>query len=427
MVSTVQRIADEKLRMNSTAASFMVHELAHRGDLTEAMRWYTQMRYTRMETNADVFKSLMRVIAAKGEFAEFTGVMRDMQELRIYADKTLCSHIIRFYARHGRTQDAKVMFEYMKTQGFVPSRAAYNALVLDLMKDGGAGEERDKLVSDMGTHGFAPTRAVYAAALAAHTKVNDAAKVESVVEEMTKQGVKPAVGDYNVRMRAWSAQGNAEKCEEVMKEMEEKGMKPDLYTIGSMISCYAHNTTEEAVRRCEGWWRRMKEMKLMANTITYNVMMKVYDKARWAGSCTRLFGEMKEEKVPPDRITFNTMMHAYMLAGKREEMEMAKKEMETFGIEPDKFTFMCLLKLMAKKKRGEHDVANLRTEMRKKGIKLDVHMYTTLIDMHGKDKNRIGCVQIWKEMQKNGVVPTDVTSDVMKKYVNLDSEELKKT
>jgi pentatricopeptide repeat protein len=415
------------LQMNTTAASLMVHELAQRGDLAEALRWYAQMRHSRMDIDADVFKSLMRVIADKGEYADFAGVMYDMQNLRIYADKTLCSHALRFYARLGYTQEAKDMFEYMKAHGFVPSRAAYNALVIDLSKSGGASEEREKLVNDMSAHGVTPTRAAYEAALATHVKENNAVKVESIVEEMANKGLAPKVGDYNVRMRVWAAQGNAEKCEELVKEMEAKEIKPDLYTIGSMLSCYAHNLTEESVKKCEEWWKKIKTMEIKANTVTYNVMMKVYDKMRWPESCWRLLEEMKEEKVPPDRITFNTMIHAYMLWGKREKVDLLYKEMEIYEIIPDKFTFMCLLKLMAKKKRGVNDVANLRTEMRKRGIQMDVHMYTTLIDMYGKDGNKIGCIQIWKEMQKNGTVPSDVTLHVMKKYVDLDSEEFKKT
>lgn len=418
VISTVQRIVDEGLEMNANAAGLMIHALAHIGDLHGALQWYYQMCNCRMEPMVMVFRALLRVIAEKGSYEELMLVLRDMHNSGLYADSAMHFHIIRFYIRHGDTENAKAAFEHMKKIGLAPKQQTY-AVMLQALAKNGETERGEEIVKEMAELGLGHTKYTYNAMMAIHAKEGNGEKIENVVEEMEKQGIKPEVGGYNMRIAAWAASGNVNKCEELVRELEERGITMDLYTISTMISCYGKKKAgvgENMVEKCKQWWHKMKILGLTPNLFTYNAMLNVYDKNNMVAECMKLYREMKNLQIRPNLITFNTLIHANVRDGNQFAVYTLRDDLVRKGMTPDKFTFMCLLKLSAKKAQDLQEVDGLREQMKNFGIQLDVQMYTTLLDVYGKHKNLEKCKQVWQEMKEGGISPTEVTFEVLRKH-----------
>jgi len=85
----------------------------------------------------------------------------------------------------------------------------------------------------------------------------------------------------------------------------------------------------------------------MADTVSYNTLMKAYAQRGDAQGAAKALASMKARKLKPNAITYNTAMDATIRGGKPQEAWSILKEMREASIKPDKFTCSIFVKGLA--------------------------------------------------------------------------------
>ncbi|KAJ7564883.1 hypothetical protein O6H91_02G038200 [Diphasiastrum complanatum] len=155
-------------------------------------------------------------------------------------------------------------------------------------------------------------------------------------------------------------------------------------------------------------FRRLDEIKVKKNCVTYNALLNAYSKAGQTEAAFKLFDDMKQ-KCRPNLVTFNTVMDACVRGG----MDLAKvvsvfKEMCLLGIHPDIISYDVALAACAE---GRHvkEAEMFFQNAKKKGLKPTVVTYTSLMAVFANAGDCSAALRVFREMTADGCNPNEVT------------------
>eukprot|EP00210_Caulerpa_lentillifera_P003334 g3181.t1 len=144
----------------------------------------------------------------------------------------------------------------------------------------------------------------------------------------------------------------------------------------------------------------MKRKGVEPNVVTYTTLTKGYSRVGNALRVFELFEDLKSEGVTPSEKTFNTIINTCATNGDvRKALFFLDRMKHMYSLELDEFTYGSMLKVCVEAK-------DLRTaketfeEAISSGVKVNVIMLTTMIDVYAECCNKENIMQYFKECKE---------------------------
>ncbi|RHN40871.1 putative tetratricopeptide-like helical domain-containing protein [Medicago truncatula] len=149
------------------------------------------------------------------------------------------------------------------------------------------------------------------------------------------------------------------------------------------------------------------------NTCTYNILIRSCFFQGRTDRALELFDEMRRTNVCPDQVTFGTLIHGLCKDSRMHQAFGMKKLMiQEFKLKPCVSVYTNLMKGVCE--IGElHRAFEIKDEMERNGLRLDVVVYNTLVNALFKAGRKEEALRVLEEMKESGYHWNSVTCNVM--------------
>ncbi|KAK6156929.1 hypothetical protein DH2020_011177 [Rehmannia glutinosa] len=298
--------------------------------------------------------------------------------------------LLRSLCRMGLHDSAKVVYEYMRADGLLPTSSVLDSVVSSFANAGKfkiAEEilvakaefcnEKEEIVSSFVYNNLLSM-------LMNRNQVNEA--VVFFKNHMLRlRSLCPDTCSFNIVMRGLCRVSKVEKAFEFFDVMKSFGCHPDLVTYNTLISGLCR---VGKVDRAEALLREIKvQSGFSPDVVTYTSVISGYCKSGNMDDASTLFDEMINNGIKPNLFTFNCIIDGF---GKKGEVAFALKMYERMvsgGFHPDVVTFTSLIDGYCRLGELEQSM-NLLGEMNERKVPPNVFTFSILISALCKE-NRL--------------------------------------
>ncbi|GAB4838127.1 hypothetical protein Ancab_027656 [Ancistrocladus abbreviatus] len=428
--------------------------------------------------SSSILGTLLQAYERAGRFNMVPLIMRGSLYEHALVNQTACSMLVMAYVKHGLKEDAIKILQEKQWNDAVFEDNLYHLLICQC-KESGHLENAVNIFTHMPKCDDRPNVHIMSTMIDIYGAMNRFSDAETLYQTLKSSGVAMDMVAFSIVVRMYVKAGSLNDACSVLDDMEkQKNIVPDVYLLRDMfriyqrcrkldklenlyyklskigvawdeemyncvINCCAHALTVDELSRI---FDEMIRQGFTPDTITYNVMLDVYGKARLFKKARKVFWMARKQGLA-DVITYNTLIAAYGQSKDFEEMASTVQKMEFNGFSVSLEAYNCMLDAYGKERQmenfrsvlqrmkqsscasdnytyniliniyGEHgwieEVAAVLTELKEHGPGPDLCSYNTLIKAYGIAGNVEDAVSVVKEMREHGIDPDRIT------YVNL--------
>lgn len=204
---------------------------------------------------------------------------------------------------------------------------------------------------------------------------------------------------FNIILNGWcNVIVSPREGERIWREMSKRGVQHDVFSYGSLISCYSKACNLNKVLKL---FNRMKEMNIVPDRKVYNAVIHALAKGRLVKEATNVMKTMDEKGVTPNTVTYNSLIKPLCRARQIEEAREVFDKMLRQGLSPTIRTYHAFLRTL---RTGEEVFVLLET-MKKMGCQPNTDTYIMLIRKFCRWRQLDNVFKLWSEMSQNGVNP----------------------
>jgi len=382
------------LSFDTASCNYVLDACVGMGDSAALSALFSQMR-----NSGCVDVESFNILLKDGSFGE--ELLADMEALGLSAnEKTYCA-LIDAVAARGDTQSAWKHVWTMKAKGLPLDGAC--AFMMQALQTGGSADvdnalrlledASDELVTTLldacirirdvtrlrdswaacQARGAVPASA-YVSAIRAHGLARDLAGVRALwqqnpssatlaatvdafvangaveealraVRELSSTGAAPAPGVYHAIIKDLAVRKRQPEAIAVYGDMRELKVKPTLATFNALIDVSARTGAVDCAAEL---FRDMCSVGVMADSLTYTMVIKGYCVQGELMQALQVFSMMRKRRLSPDVLLFNTIIDA---AGRKQMTSLGEQvfnDMERSGVKPTASTLATLVKLHGK-------------------------------------------------------------------------------
>ncbi|TQD80566.1 hypothetical protein C1H46_033870 [Malus baccata] len=186
--------------------------------------------------------------------------------------------------------------------------------------------------------------------------------------------------------------GEWEFADSVVQYIEENHVRIDVYLGNTMIDMYGRRGLANLA------WEVFDQMR-ERNIVSWNAMITGYAKVGNLVNARKLFNEMPKRNV----VSWTSMITCYSQANQHTEAVSLFQEMMAADVRPDEITIASVLSACARV--GSLDVGEaVHNYIKKHGVKTDIYVGNTLIDMYCKCGLVEKAMEVFQWMEKKDAV-----------------------
>ncbi|XP_010495770.1 PREDICTED: pentatricopeptide repeat-containing protein At5g46680 [Camelina sativa] len=317
--------------------------------------------------------------------------------------------LIKGYSRFVGIDEAYAVTRRMREAGIEPDVATYNSLISGAAKQLMLNRVL-QLFDEMLHSGLSPDMWSYNTLMSCYFKLGKHGEAFRILnEDIELAGLVPGVDTYNILLDALCKSGHTGNAIELFKHLRTR-VKPELMTYNILINglCKARR-----VGSLNWMLRELKKSGYTPNAVTYTTMLKMYFKTRRIEKGLQLFMKMKKEGYTFDGYANCAVVSALIKTGRAEEAYECMEELVRSGTRSqDIVSYNTLLNLYFKD--GNLDaVEDLLEEIEVKGLKLDDHTHTIIVNGLLNIGHTGGAEKHMACMGEMGTLPSVVTCNCM--------------
>ncbi|KAK4438251.1 Pentatricopeptide repeat-containing protein [Sesamum alatum] len=359
--------------------------------------------------------------------------------------------LLRSLCRMGLHDSAKLVFEYMKADGFWPNSAVLDLVVSSFANAGKfrvAEEiliahaeicnEKGETVSSfvynkflcvlinrnrvdeavlffrghiLRLGSFCPDTHSFNIVMKGLCRVGKVDAAFKLFDVMRSFSCHPDLVTYNTLINGLCRVGQMDRAEELLRGVKpQSGFSPDVVTYTSVISGYCRSgKMEEAAAVFD----EMINHGTRPNLFTFNVIIDGYGKKGEVASALKMYERMISCGFHPDVVTFTSLIDCYCRRGELEQGMKLWDEMNERTVSPNAFTFSILISSLCKENRLNEARDLLRQLNWREDIVPPPFIYNPVIDGFCKAGNIDEANAIVKEMEMKGCVHDKMTFTIL--------------
>ncbi|KAG0493585.1 hypothetical protein HPP92_004579 [Vanilla planifolia] len=280
------------------AFSCLIRRYTRAGLPADAVDAFHRMPEYGLEPDPSSFSLLLASLSRRRLAAQAQSLF-DALSHRFPPDVVTYSNLVHAWCRAGRLDEAENAFSSMQAAGITPNVYTYTA-VIDAMCRAGQLPRAQELLCQMIDSGCPPNAATFNCFMRAHVRAGRMAQVLQVHNQMRRLGCEPDVITYNFLIEAHCSKGqkNLDAALKIVNSMALKGKEcsPDA---NSFNHIFKHVLNLEDVKSAYKLYEKMREIGCQPNTVTYNILMKLFSKDKSMDMVLRLKKEMEKEGWSP--------------------------------------------------------------------------------------------------------------------------------
>ncbi|XP_038877300.1 pentatricopeptide repeat-containing protein At5g48730, chloroplastic [Benincasa hispida] len=232
-------------------------------------------------------------------------------------------------------------------------------------------------------------------------------KAYELFQEMIEEGCEVSHESYTALLSAYSRSGLLDKAFSILNEMKNSpDCQPDVHTYSilmkSCLQVFAFNKAQTLLSD-------MVTRGIKPNTITYNIFIDAYGKAKMFAEMESILLEMlSDDGCKPDVWTMNSTLRAFGSSGQLETMEKCYEKFQGAGIQPNIQTFNILLDSYGKAESYEK-MSAVMEYMQKYHYSWTIVTYNIVIDAFGRAGDLKQMEHLFRLMRSERIKPSCVT------------------
>ncbi|XP_047333930.1 pentatricopeptide repeat-containing protein At5g12100, mitochondrial-like [Impatiens glandulifera] len=199
--------------------------------------------------------------------------------------------------------------------------------------------------------------------------------------------------------------GELVKAMDFLNDMRRRGMNPNGFIYNILISGLCKEKRIEDARKM---FDEMIDRKVVPNAVSFNTLIDGYCKIGDLEKAFDVRERMKVANVEPTIVTFNTLLGGLCRKQMLDKARNLSVEMKARGFSPDGFTLSILFDELIRNNDVESPLAMFEELLEKKGVNVNAHALTVLVNGLCKHAKMDKAEEILKKSIERGFVPTEI-------------------
>ncbi|XP_065857458.1 pentatricopeptide repeat-containing protein At5g62370-like isoform X1 [Euphorbia lathyris] len=352
-----------------------------------------------MEVGLDTLGVVVRKLVELDEPGLASAVYCDRIIARgIEPDTSIINSMVICFAKLGKLEDARILFDKLISNGSVPCTAAYNVIFREFYVREMFLEAFDYFVRiedgrvQLGMWCYN----ILIDGLCFRGCVGEAIKVFDIMRERT--GLLPTLHNYKSLFYGLCKRGWVVEAESVLGDMETQGFFVDKIIYTSLINSYIKdNNIKMAVR----FFFRMLKMGCVPDAFTYTVLIQGIAKMGSFDKGWILHDQMNELRMLPDAVTYHVMINNYCKVRKVDCAAMLLNNMAHCNLVPSVHSYTSLVAALYKDNKFS-EVDQLCIRMLEQGVVPDHILFLVIMNNSRKGNELQLTLLMLQEILKHG-------------------------
>ncbi|KAG4392483.1 hypothetical protein AAZX31_04G142200 [Glycine max] len=316
--------------------------------------------------------------------------------------------MIDIYSVMGLFKDAEVLYLKLKSSGVALDMIAFSIVVRMYVKAGALKDACAVLDAIDMRPDIVPDKFLLCDMLRIYQRCNMATKLADLYYKISKSREDWDQELYNCVLNCCAQALPVDELSRLFDEMVQHGFAPSTITFNVMLDVFGKAKLFNKV------WRLycMAKKQGLVDVITYNTIIAAYGKNKDFNNMSSTVQKMEFDGFSVSLEAYNSMLDAYGKDGQMETFRSVLQKMKDSNCASDHYTYNTLINIYGEQ-GWINEVANVLTELKECGLRPDLCSYNTLIKAYGIAGMVAEAVGLIKEMRKNGIEPDK------KSYTNL--------
>lgn len=392
---------------NSSNLFTLINLQAQYGDIDGAIKTIEDMVNIGCQYSS-ILGIILQAYEKVGKIDVVPSVLKGSFHNHIRFNQTSFSIVVMAYIKHGMVDDCLALLREKKWRDSAFESHLYHLLICSCKESGQLTDavkiynhtmESDEVIN---LHNTSTMIDIY-------TVMGEFGEAEKLYLKLKSSGVVLDRIGFSIVVRMYVKAGSLEEACSVLEIMDEqKDIVPDVYLFRDMLRIYQKCDLQD---RLQHLYYRIRKSGIHWDQEMYNCVINCCARALPLDELSRTFEEMIRYGFTPNTVTFNVLLDVYGKA------KLFKKVNEVFLLARrhgvvDVISYNTIIAAYGQNK----DFTNMSSAIRNMqfdGFSVSLEAYNSLLDAYGKDKQMEKFRSILKRMKKSACGPDHYTYNIM--------------
>ncbi|KAL2322145.1 hypothetical protein Fmac_026524 [Flemingia macrophylla] len=312
--------------------------------------------------------------------------------------------MIDIYSVMGRFKDAELLYLKLKSSGVALDMIGFSIVLRMYVKAGSLRDACTVLDAIDKRPDIVPDKFLLCDMLRIYQRCNMVDKLADLYYKISKSRVNWDQELYNCVLNCCAQALPVDELSRLFDDMVQRGFSPSTVTFNVMLDVFGKAKLFKKV------WRLycMAKKQGMVDVITYNTIIAAYGKTKDFENMSSTVQKMEFDGFSVSLEAYNSMLDAYGKDGQMDTFRSVLQRMRDSNCASDHYTYNTMINIYGEQGWIE-EVAAVLTELEGSGLRPDLCSYNTLIKAYGIAGMVEEAVGLIKEMRKNGIEPDKKT------------------
>lgn len=396
------------IRLNQTSFSILVMAYIKHSMVDDCLALLREKKWRDSAFESHLYHLLICSCKESGQLTDAVKIYNHTMESDEEINLHITSTMIDIYTVMGEFGEAEKLYLNLKSSGVVLDRIGFSIVVRMYVKAGSLEEACSVLEIMDEQKDIVPDMYLFRDMLRIYQKCDLQDKLQHLYYRIRKSGIHWDQEMYNCVINCCARALPLDELSRTFEEMIRYGFTPNTVTFNVLLDVYGKAKL----------FKKVNELFLLAkrhgvvDVISYNTIIAAYGKNKDFTNMSSAIKNMQFDGFSVSLEAYNTLLDAY---GKDKQMEKFRsilKRMKKSTSGPDHYTYNIMINIYGE--QGWIDeVAGVLKELKESGLGPDLCSYNTLIKAYGIGGMVEEAVGLVKEMRGKNITPDKVT------YTNL--------
>lgn len=398
----------EKVLLDQTSCSILVTAYVQHCMLDDALQVLQEKQWTDPSFEDSLYHLLICSCKEAGLHEYAVKIFTQMPKSVTKPNLHITCSMIDIFSTMNRFDDAEDLYLKLKASGTTLDMVAYSIVVRMYVK---AGSLKDAcLVLDMmeKQKDIVPDKFLFFDMLRIYQQCGMLEKLKEVYYRIVKSGITWDDEMYNCVINCCGHALPVDELSRLFDKMLQCKMKTSSITFNVMLNVYGKAKLFKKVRKVLWVARKWG----LADVITFNTIIAAYGRNKDFKNMRSAFRHMRFAQFPATHEAYNSMLDGYGKGDQFIKFRDVLQKMRESDCAYDRYTYNIMMNIYGRKGWIE-EVTSVLDDLKEHGPKPDLVSYNTLIQAYGNKGMVEEAVNVVKEMRESGIEPDRIT------YINL--------
>ncbi|XP_057443048.1 pentatricopeptide repeat-containing protein At5g59600-like [Lotus japonicus] len=387
-------------RPNVFAFNWMVLGLAYNGYFDEALSYFRRMREIGHMGNKFTFSIVLKACVGLMDVNKGRQVHAMVCEMGFQDDVSIANAMIDMYGKCGGISDACRLFDVMPRKDV----ASWTSMISGFCNMGKI-EQALVLFERMKSEGFEPNDFTWNAILSAYARSRDRSKAFAFIERMQTEGFVPDLVAWNALISGFVQSHQTMEAFKLFQKMLVSRIHPNQVTFAALLPACGLTGSIKLGREIHGFICRKA---FDVNVFIASALIDMYSKCGSLKDARNVFDKIPRKNVA----SWNAMIDCYGKFGMVEPSIELFKKMQEEGLQPNEVTFTCILSSCSHNGLVQKGLEIFKSMKECYGIEASAQHYACVVDLLCRSGKTVEAYEFLK------ATPIQITESIAGAFLN---------